>query len=88
MHGTFNTSDGAVQITGVMQIMDQTGHTTTTWDVNRPDEVEAAREQFNSLTRKGYQAFRVEGANNQGERLREFDPKAGKIMMVPQLVGG
>lgn len=78
MHGTI----------GTMNIMDQTGHTTTTWDPQKPDEVDAARAQFDTLTRKGYQAFRVEGADNRGERLREFDPKAGKIMMVPQLVGG
>lgn len=81
MHGTLTTH-------GTMQIMDRTGHTTTTWDPLKPDEVEAAREQFNTLTRKGYNAFRVEGADNRGERMRDFDPKAGKIMMVPQLVGG
>lgn len=78
MHGTF----------GKMEIMDRTGHTTVTWDSSKPTEVEAARDMFDTLTGEGYSAFEVEGADNQGRRVREFDPKAGKIMMVPQLVGG
>jgi len=78
MHGTFNT----------MQIMDRTGHSSITWDPAKPVEVEVAMASFDKLVREGYNAFRVEGDDNQGSRMREFDPKAGKIMMVPQLVGG
>lgn len=78
MHGTI----------GTMQIMDITGHTTITWDSSKPVEVDVAKQTFEKLTREGYNAFRVEGENNQGSRMREFDPKAGKVMMVPQLVGG
>lgn len=71
-----------------MFVMDRTGHSITTWDPSIDLEVNAARDQYNTLTSKGYSAFRVEGADNRGERLTKFDPKAGKIMMVPQLVGG
>lgn len=71
-----------------MHVMDQTGHTTVTWDPDIEVEVSAARDQFNTLVGKGYNAFRVEGRDNRGERITKFDPKAGKIMMVPQLVGG
>lgn len=78
MHGTI----------GTMQIMDRTGHSVTTWDPTKPDEVQAAQSMFDTLSRKGYSGFRVEGADNQGERMRSFDPKAGKIMMVMPLVGG
>lgn len=78
MHGTI----------GTMQVMDRTGHTTVTWDPTKPVEVDVAREAFDSLIGEGYNAFRVEGEDQRGERIRTFDPKAGKIMMVPQLVGG
>jgi hypothetical protein len=78
MHGTI----------GRMQIMDRTGHTTVTWDPSKPVEVRTARASFESLIAEGYNAFRVNEDNERGERIREFDPKAAKIMMVPQLVGG
>lgn len=81
MHGTFGPR-------GTMQVMDRTGHTTVTWDPTKPVEVEAARDTFDTLTGEGYNAFKVEGVDQQGQRIREFDPKAAKIMMVPQLVGG
>lgn len=75
-------------VTGSMLIMDRTGHTTVTWDPTKPVEVEVAKATFDRLVKEGYNAFKVEGADNQGERMRTFDPKAGKIMMVPHLVGG
>lgn len=78
MHGTFNT----------MQIMDRTGHTSITWDADKAVEVGVARDTFDKLIKEGYRAFRVEGTDNRGERITTFDPKAGKIMMVPHLVGG
>jgi hypothetical protein len=71
-----------------MHVMDRTGHTTVVWDPTKPAEVEAAEEHFDSLIERGYNAFRVEGADQKGERIRQFDPKAGKIMMFEQLVGG
>lgn len=78
MHGTFNT----------MHVMDRTGHTSVTWDPAKPVEVDVARDSFDKLVREGYRAFRVEGSDNQGAPMTTFDPKAGKIMMVPHLVGG
>jgi hypothetical protein len=71
-----------------MHVMDRSGHTTITWDPDATVEVTTAREAFDRLIQQGYNAFRVEGADNRGERIRSFEPKAGKIMMVPQLVGG
>lgn len=71
-----------------MHIMDQTGHSTISWDPTKPIEVDVARDAFDKLIKERYNAFRVEGSDRQGERITSFDPKAGKIMMVPQLVGG
>jgi hypothetical protein len=78
MHGTFNT----------MQIMDRTGHTSITWDPDKAVEVGVARDSFDKLIKEGYRAFKVEGHDNQGERMTTFDRNAGKIMMLPHLVGG
>lgn len=78
MHGTI----------GTMQVMDRTGHTSVTWDPEKPVEVRVARETFNSLREEGYNAFRVDEDDERGERITTFDPKAGKIMMFPQHVGG
>lgn len=78
MHGTI----------GTMHVMDVTGHTTVTWDPTKPAEVNAARQTFDSLRGEGYNAFEVGEDDEQGQRLINFNPKAGKIMMVPQLRGG
>lgn len=71
-----------------MHIMDQTGHTSITWDPDVDVEVEVAKTTFNSLIKKGYSAFRVGENDERGSRIKEFDPEAGKLMMVPQLQGG
>jgi hypothetical protein len=73
---------------GEMLIMDRTGHTRTTWNPDEEDEVEVARQMFDDLTRKGYSAFRTKGADDVGKRLKSFDPKAGSMILVPNLVGG
>lgn len=78
MHGTF----------GVMNIMDRTGHTSITWDPDKKVEVDVAKDTFERLVKEGYNAFEVESSDKAGKRMTKFDPKAGKIMMVPQLVGG
>jgi hypothetical protein len=76
----------------VMNILDQTGHTTLGWDADNEDEVEIARTAFNSAIGKGYHAFNViedkEGASSRGERMMTFDPEAEKMILMPQLQGG
>ena len=72
-----------------LAIMDPTGDTKVIWDPNNADEVAAAKAQFDTLKGKGFAAFRVEGAKgDKGEILREFDPKAGRIILIPALQGG
>ena len=72
----------------IMQVLDQTGHTSVTWDAANQDEVAAARETFNTMTGKGYTAFRVDRRGNQSTQIREFDPSAEEMVLVPQLKGG
>jgi hypothetical protein len=85
MHGTFRT----------MSIMDRTGHSTVTWKPDDPSSVKDAEKKFNEMIDQGYTAFAMDlvstngvTVEQKGKRITTFDPTAGKIMMVPQLVGG
>lgn len=73
---------------GTMSIMDSTGDTKLVWDPKEKTEVETARKAFQALLDKGFVAFRVAKEGGKGEKIKEFDPLAGSIIMVPKLVGG
>lgn len=78
---------------GAFFLMDKTGDTKTIWDPAQPTEVEVAQAQFDALTNPAegkpkYSAFQVKEDGTKGERMNQFDPKAGKIIFVPPMVGG
>jgi hypothetical protein len=74
---------------GEIAILNHTGDTKVIWDPNNPDEVAAAKVQFDSLIGKGFAAFKVVGVKGeQGDQIRTFDPKAGRIILIPALQGG
>jgi hypothetical protein len=76
----------------VMNILDQTGHTTHGWDSDNELEVGIAKAAFDEAIKKGYYAYRVtegkDGESKRGDRLTAFDPDAEKMILMPQLVGG
>jgi len=73
---------------GFMEIIDATGHTKHVWDSDNQEEVDAAEAVYDSLTEKGYRAFRVKKDGDEGERMTEFDPNAESMIMMPALKGG
>lgn len=73
---------------GQMAVMDGTGDTKVVWDPTKQDEVDAAKATFNSLRKKKYKAFAVLKDGEPGHEISEFDPTAGKIIMVPPMAGG
>ena len=73
---------------GEMNILDTTGDTKVIWDPENDDEVEAARDQFDTLIEKGFSAFQVKKNGEKGREIKRFNPEAGKIIMVPVVVGG
>ena len=84
---TENTTTGTAQ--HELAVMDRTGDTKTIWDPENETEVQIARETFEKFKKKGYIAFSVRGKDGEkGEQIREFDPKAGRIIMSPPLGGG
>ena len=60
------------------------------WTPGNTDEIAVARDTFDKLRGKGYLAYRSSGSGSRKQRdqIREFDPAAGRIVMVPPLAGG
>lgn len=79
----------------VMDVLDRTGHTSVEWDPDEPMSVKAARAKFDELRGQGYSAFAIEADEDEGvtvekkgRRIDAFDPRVGKVMMIPHLQGG
>lgn len=68
--------------------LDRTGDTKTIWDPRNPDEVEAARDTFNRLKKKGYLIYRVGKDGEKSTSMAEFDASAEKMIAVPPVRGG
>ena len=73
---------------GEMRILGSEGDLKVIWDSDNEDEVEAAREQFETLTGKGYLAFRVKKDGKKGVQTKKFDPDAEKLILAPPIAGG
>jgi hypothetical protein len=70
-----------------LHVQDISGDTEVSWDPTSPWEVEEARQTFEKFRSKGYMAFRME-SGSKGKMIREFDPKAERIVISPPVRGG
>ena len=73
---------------GELRILSYEGDSKIIWDIKNKDEVEAAKLQFDALKKKDYVAYAADKEGNKGKVMKVFDPKAGKIIMVPPITGG
>ena len=73
---------------GEMCVMDERGDLKVIWDKHNPDEVQAARRQFDELKKKGYMAFSVDKSGEKGKKIEEFDEDAEKLILTPPIRGG
>lgn len=73
---------------GEMSALSKGGDTKVIWDPENEDEVEAAEAQFDALIEKNFLAYEVKKDGSAGKKLSRFKPRAGKIIMVPAIVGG
>lgn len=71
-----------------MQVMDPTGHTTVNWTQGNEADEDVARTTFITMISRGYNAFRVDPDGGPSVRMKDFDPAAEKMILIPQLVGG
>lgn len=74
---------------GEMALMGIAGDTKHMWNPDNADEVKAAKKVWDDLVgKKRFLGFKVKKDGEPGEQLREFDPKAGKLIIAPPMVGG
>ncbi len=74
---------------GEMRIPDRDeGDLKTIWDKDKPEEVKAAKKQYDDLLKKGYFGYTVDKNGKKGRKINEFDPDAEMIIMSTPLVGG
>lgn len=74
---------------GEMAIMSpRAGDLRVIWNPDNADEVKAAKEQFDSLRKKGHLAYSVTPEGGKGKMLTAFDASAEKIILAPPLRGG
>jgi len=73
----------------LFEIMDRSGDVKKIWDPAKAVEVDDARRSFEDLTKKGYKAFHCSNEKgDQGDQMKEFDPKAGRVIFISPMVGG
>lgn len=75
---------------GAIKVLDKSlGDKPITWDKGKPDEVDAARAEFDFFVKeRGYTAYKVGRGGKPGEHIRSFDPTLEEVVLVPQKQGG
>ncbi len=73
---------------GVMNIMDETGHRQLHWDMSNAKEIAAAQKTFDRLQRQGHAAFGASHRSDPKLAITSFDPTLEEVVMVPRIVGG
>lgn len=74
--------------TGVMNIMDETGHRQLNWDLSNAKEIAAAQKTFDRLVQRGHVAFGASSKTEPKRPITAFDPALEEVVMVPRIVGG
>lgn len=70
-------------------IMSGRGDTKIVWNPENEVEVNAIRKMFDELKKAKYNAYHVTGKDgDKGELMKEFDPKAGRVIFAPAFAGG
>lgn len=70
-------------------VMGEVGDSKHIWDKGNKDEVEAMRDLFKKLTKKGYRAYRATGKEGEkGELMTDFDPTAERMIFAPAMRPG
>jgi hypothetical protein len=73
---------------GVMNIMDDTGHRQLNWNMSNAKEIAAAQKAFDRLVRQGHAAFGARNRLDPKQAITSFDPTMEELVIVPRIVGG
>ena len=71
-----------------LKVVVEAGDTKIIWDSDNADEVDAAKNTFEKLLKKGYKAFSVKKNGDAGDKVISFDSNAEKIILVAPMAGG
>ncbi len=73
---------------GIMRILDSTGDSVVEWSPEFQEEIAQAETRFNELVVAGkHMAFEIMPGGS-GKKIKEFNPDAGQITLVPIIAGG
>lgn len=70
-----------------LHVMDRTGDSRIEWNPDVQAEVDMAQAAFKAAKDKKYLTYKING-DGERELIREFDPRAARIVAVPQTQGG
>jgi hypothetical protein len=73
---------------GQLREMSRKGDVKLSWNSDNEKEVAAAKEIFDKRIKEGWAAFGEKYLGCKGDRIRTFDPDAGRIVLVPPIAGG
>jgi len=77
---------GGRTMKGVMRVMGPEGDRPVEWDTEVQETVEAAKAQFAKLLLSGHVGFVT--SERPSRKIEEFDPEAGRIVVVMPMAGG
>ena len=72
---------------GIIRWMSAAGDTQVAWDETDAASVEQARAMIDRAFAEGRGVFTMDESGT-GVRLRQFDPSAREIVVIPQIKGG
>ena len=72
---------------GIIRWMSVEGDTQVVWDETDTASMEKARRMIERAFQEGRGVFRMD-EEGVGVRLRQFDPRAREIVVIPQIKGG
>jgi hypothetical protein len=72
---------------GMIRWMSEAGDTQVAWDEADTASMDRAQEMVERAFREGRGVFAV-GEDGVGTRLKQFDPAAKEIVVIPQIKGG
>lgn len=71
---------------GILRRMGKQGDVPTKWELNDEGSIQVARERFDDAMKNRMLAFDMD--EGEGSRIKEFDPNAREIVLIPQIAGG
>jgi hypothetical protein len=72
---------------GTICVLNQNGHSQVEW--KDEETIKSAQELFEKLVKNGWRGVQTfPGTDKLGQTLKEFDPTAEHIVMIPVLIGG